>query len=314
MKWLIRIVVILVLLVAVGAVAGVVMMDSIATRVVKEGAAFATQTDAECEKVDIKVFGSSASITNLDIKNPDGPFRDKFDSFMVLGEGSAAVSAGSVMSDMIEIPKVELTDIEISLVGLDDNTKNFETILESLKRFQGDKPEDKPEETKSQKKIVIRELIIKNITVKYDFAKDPTLGALPVNGTVMIADKNPMVIKDLGDGGIPTSELIADIITDILVQVTANLAANLGDHVLGLTGSLADTLGADQLKGTFNELGLEFDVSDKLDKLKDLGVGEFSEGASDAIKKGGDAIKEGLGGLGGLIGGGDKKEEEKGGE
>jgi len=75
MKWLLRIGVLVVLLVVVAAVAGFIMIDSIATASVQKGAAFATQTDVECESVDVSVFGASATITNLDIKNPDGKFR-----------------------------------------------------------------------------------------------------------------------------------------------------------------------------------------------------------------------------------------------
>lgn len=322
MKWLLRIALVLVLLVVIAAVASFVMIDSIATAAVRKGAAFATQTDAECEKIDIKVFGSSATIDNLDIKNPDGPFRDKFDSFLKLGNGTASVSAGSVMSDLIEIPKVELSDIEITLVGLDDGKKNYEAILESLKRFQGDEP---PKEAKDQKQVVIKELIIRHITVKYDFAKDPALGAMPASGTILIADKEPMVMRDVGSGGVPMSEITADIITDVLVQVTANLAGNIGDHVLGLTGSLADTVGVDALQGKLKELDLDLDVGAQLGKLKDLGV-DLGGGTGDLIKGAGDAVgdiirgsnddgEEGSGsGVGnrirGLIGGGDKENNE----
>lgn len=306
MKWVIRIGLVVVLLVVVLAVGAFIMIDSIATAAVKEGAAFATQTEADCEKVDVKIFGSSATISNLDIKNPDGPFREKFDSFLKLGNGSAEVSAGSVMSDMIEIPKVELSDIEISLVGLDDGTKNYEKILEALKRFQGDAP---PKETEDQKQVVIKELIISNITVKYDFAKDPAIGALPAKGTVVIADDKPMVLTDVGSGGVPMSQITADIIADVLVQVTANLAGDLGGHVKGLAGSLIDTIGENEFTRTLGEL----DLGEGAAKLKDLGV-DLGEGATKLIEglgEGagdvGDKIKEGLGG----VLGGDKDKQDK---
>ena len=300
MKWLLRIGLIVVLLVVVAAVAGFIMIDSIATAAVKEGAAFATQTDVECEKVDVSVFGASATITNLDIKNPDGSLREKFDSFFKLGDGTAAVSAGSVMSDLIEIPTVELSNIEISLVGL-DGKKNYEVILESLKRFQGDSP---PKETESQKKVVIKQTTIRNITVNYDFDADPALGAVPVKGSIKMAFDEPLVFENLGEGGVPMSQITADLITDILIQVTANMGSQLGDHVLGLTGSLADTIGLDNLNDSLKEMGLDLDVGKQLDSLKDLGV-DLGGGTGDAIKDLG-------GGLGDLLGGGDKDKEKEG--
>jgi len=301
MKWLLRIGLLIALLVVVGAVAAFFMIDSIATTTVKKGAAFATQTDVECESVDVSIFGASATINNLDIKNPDGPFREKFDSFLKLGDGSAAVSAGSVMSDLVEIPEVTLSDIEITLVGFEDGKKNYELILESLKRFQGDTP---PEETKDEKKFVIRKLTISNITVKYDFAKDPALGAVPASGTLVIAKDEPMVLTDVGAGGVPMSQVTAEIITDVMVQVTANLAGNLGGHMKGLADSLINTIGAEQFGETLGELGL----GDAVGELGDVGKAlteELGEGAGDILKGAGDVI----GGLGGL--GGDKKKDKQ---
>lgn len=306
MKWLLRIGLLVVLLVAVAAVAAFIMIDSIATTAVQKGAAFATQTDVECEKVDVSIFGASATIANLDIKNPDGVYREKFDSFLLLGDGAAEVTAGSVMSELIEIPEVTLSNIELSLVGLDDGKKNYEVILESLKRFQGDGPP--PEETKDEKQVVIKKLTISNITVNYDFAKDPALGAVPAKGTVVIADDKPMVLTDVGSGGVPMSQITADIITDVLIQVTANMGAQIGDHILGLTGSLADTVGLENLNATLEELDLDLDVSKQLGKLKDLGV-DIGAGAGDILEGGGDIIKEGLGGI---LGGDKDKEGEEG--
>lgn len=308
MKWLLRIGLVVVLLVVVAAVAGFILIDNIATAAVKNGAAYATQTDVEVQAVDVSIFGASATITNLDIKNPDGEFREKFDSFLKLGDASAAVTAGSVMSSLIEIPEVTLSDITISLVSFDDGKKNYEVILESLKRFQGDTP---PKETEDQKQVVIKKLTIKNITVNYDFARDPALGAVPAKGTIIIADKEPMVLTDVGSGGVPMSQITADIITDILIQVTANMGSQIGDHVLGLTGSLADTVGLDKLNATLEELDLDLDVGKQLNKLKDLGV-DIGGGAGDVIKGAGDVIG---GGLDGILGRDkDKKEEDKEGD
>ncbi|MEO0475489.1 MAG: hypothetical protein AAF085_05865 [Planctomycetota bacterium] len=332
MKWLLRIGLIVVLLVVIAGVAAFIMIDSIATAAVQKGAAFATETDVEVEKVDVQLFGSSAEIITLEISNPQGDYlkavetvvgempedkqaeyREAFESFLVLGSGSAEVSAGSVMSDLIEIPKVELSDIEISLIG-QDGKKNYEIILESLKRFQGDAP---PEETKSEKQVVIKELIIRNITVYYYFDEDPALGAVAVGPKkIVLADDEPMVLTDVGSGGVPMSQITADIITDVMVQVTANLAGDLGGHVKGLANSLIGTIGDVKFGETLGELGL----GDSIESLGDLGidlsggvlegVGNLGDGVGEAIGGASDKIKEGLGGI--IGGDGDKdKEGEK---
>lgn len=311
MKLFIRIAIVLVLLVLIAAGAAFLMIDSIAKTAVREGAAFATQTEVEIEAIDVKVFSTAGEITNLDIKNPDGPFReaakdfnddykDKFDSFMVLGKGAAEISAGSVLSEKIEIPKVELSDITLTLIGK-DGKKNYEVILESLKRFQGDEP---PAETKSQKEVVINELIIRNITVYYYFDEDPGLGAVAVGPKkILLAHDKPMVLKNVGSGGVPISEVTAEIITDVLAQVMVNLAGDLGGHMEGLANSLVDTIGAAELGATLEEL----DLGGNLEALGDLGldVGDLGIDAIEGVGQGASDL------LRGITGGGDDDEEKK---
>ncbi|MFK7790842.1 MAG: hypothetical protein AB8C95_15280 [Phycisphaeraceae bacterium] len=311
MKWLLRIGLVVVLLVVVAAVAGFILIDNIATAAVQKGAAFATETDVTVEKVDVQVFGSTAQIINLDIANPDGDFaeliktfpeeyQDVFNSFLILGNGTAQITVGKVMSDKIEIDKVELSDIQISLIGK-DGVKNYEVILESLKRFQGDTP---PKETEGQKQVVIKELIIRNITVYYYFDEDPALGAIAVGPKkIIMADDEPMILTDVGSGGVPMSQITADIITDIMIQVTANLAGDLGGHIKGLAGSLVDTIGEGKFGETLGELGL----GDSLDSLGDLGI-DLGDGV---IEGGGDVIKGAGDVIGGILGGNKDKEEEE---
>ncbi|MEM9020707.1 MAG: hypothetical protein AAGC44_09090 [Planctomycetota bacterium] len=321
MKWLLRIGVVVVLLVVIAAVAAFILIDNIATAAVREGAAFATQTDVELGGVDVSIFGASATINRLDIKNPEGDYlkaieefpeeyKPKFDSFLILGEGSAEVTAGSVMSDLIEIPKVELENIEISLIGK-DGKKNYEILLESLKRFQGDAP---PKETEGEKQVVIRELIIRNITVYYYFDEDPALGAIAVGPKkIVLADDEPMVLTDVGSGGVPMSQITADIIADVMVQITANLAGDLGGHMKGLAGSLIDTLGENKFTETLGELKLGETIGDLGELGVDLG-GNIIEGGGDIIEGAGDAIGNILGGDKDKEGEGSKdKDEEEGG-
>lgn len=297
MKLLFRITTVLVLLVIVAIVAAVVMIDDIATAAVREGAAFATQTEVQCEKVDVKLLNAAGEIKNLDIKNPDGTFRETFDSFMVLSNGAAEISVGSILANKIVIPLVELKDIELSLVGLADGKKNYEVILQSLNRVHA--------ENLGQKQIEITKLVISNIKVKYQFAEDPALGAIPVDGEIVIADDEPMVLENVGAGGVPLSQITADIITDILVQVMANLAGDLGGHMKGLAGSLVDTIGEVKLGETIEEL----DLGDKLDAIGDLGV-DISELGIDAIEgigeEAGNAVKGAGDAIRGLLDGDDE--------
>jgi len=316
MKKLIKVVFVLILLLAIAAVAGFVYMDKAATTAVQKAAAYATECDVTVGKVDVKPMSGEATIADLEIKNPEGGevnFRDIHDSFMVLKSGEAGVSLGTLRSDLVEVPKVIVDGVELSLIGRDGAT-NYETIIESLKRLQG---EEQPADPAAEgKEFVIRTVELTNIVVHVDMDEDPALGLAPVKLDLTL---KPITLTDVGSGGVPLSQISADLIADILVQVVAQLGAQLGDRVLsGLTSGLSGLIGPDALQGRLSDitssLGLDsIDVSAQLGRAGELGTAVF-EGAGDLIGGATEGLGDGVGdvleGAGGLLGGGDDEEGE----
>lgn len=308
MKKLIKVVFVLIVLVLVAVVAGFVYMDTIATKAVQKAVAFATECDVTVGKVDVKPLSGAVTITDLEIKNPE-PFRAIQDSFLVLESGSAEVSLGTLRSDLVEVPNVSAKGAVITLVGRDGAT-NYETILESLKRFQGEEASDVTEE--EAKQFIARLAEVTEARVIVDMDEDPAMGLLPVQ---LELDMQPISLRDVGSGGVPLSQISAELIADILVQVVAQLGTQLGDRVLsGLTSGLAGVLGPDVLQGRLTDitssLGLDsIDVGTQLGRAAELGTAVF-EGAGGLI----DGVGEGAGGLlegaGGLLGGGDDEDGE----
>ncbi|MEM9415886.1 MAG: hypothetical protein AAGA29_10480 [Planctomycetota bacterium] len=318
MKKLIKVLVVLVVLVLIAAVAGFVYMDSIATAGVKKAMAYATQCDVEVGKVDVKPMSGAVTITDLDIKNPEA-FREIHDSFLVLGSGDANVSFTSLRTDLVEVPEVKGDGIVISLIGREGKT-NYQTVLDSLNRLQGDAEE--PAEPEGGKSFVIRNTELTPIKVIVDMDEDPVLGLAPVQ---LELELKPITLTDIGEGGVPLSQISADLIADILVQVVAQLGTQLGDRVLsGLTSGLSGILGPDALQGRLSDitssLGLEsIDVGAQLGKAAELGTAVF-EGAGevvgDVVGGAGDAIGGAVDGAGDLVdgilgGGGDEGEGEE---
>lgn len=303
MKKLVKVVFVLILLLAIAVVAGFVYMDKIATTAVQKGAAYATECDVTVGKVDVKPISGEATVTDLDIKNP-ADFREIYESFMVLKSAEAGVSLGTLRSDLVEVPKVIIDGVELSLIGRDGAT-NYETIIASLKRLQG---EEAPAETAADgKEFVIRTVELTNIVVHVDMDEDPALGLAPVKLDLTL---KPITLTDVGSGGVPLSQISADLIADILVQVVAQLGNQLGDRVLsGLTSGLSGLIGPDVLQGQLSDitasLGLEsIDVSAQLDAAGEL-LGGVGEGVGDIVGGATD-------GVGGLLGGGDEDGEDDG--
>ena len=319
MKKLIRVVFVLILLLAIAVVAGFVYMDKIATAAVQKAAAYATECDVAVGKVDVKPMSGEATIADLEIKNPsagDVDFRAIHDSFMVLKSGEAGVSLGTLRSDMVEVPKVVIDGVELSLIGRDGAT-NYETIIASLQRLQG---EEAPADTAADgKQFVIRTVELTNIVVHVDMDEDPALGLAPVKLDLTL---KPITLTDVGSGGVPLSQISADLIADILVQVIAQLGNQLGDRILsGLTSGLSGLLGPDVLQGQLSDitssLGLDsIDVSAQLDMAGEL-LGGVGEGVGDIVGGATDGVGGLLEGAGGLLGGdedeeGDGEEDEGG--
>lgn len=307
MKWIVRIVLAVVVLVAVVGVVAFWQMDRIATVGLQKAMAFATQCDVEVEKVDLSPFAGEAGLDGLDIKNPED-FREIQDSFVIMKAGSAGVDLGSLRSDLVEVPELTIDGVEISLVGRDGKT-NYETILESLARLQGEDAPKEEGEAESGKEFVIRKVTITNVQVWVDMDEDPALGLAPVKFDKPLTLK-PIVLTDVGAGGLPLSQISADLIADILVQVVAQLGNQLGDRVLsGLTSGLTGVLGgADELQAQLTsitgDLGLDnVDVGAQLDKASELGSAVFEglgDGAGGAVDLGRD-----------LLGGGSEDGEEE---
>ena len=307
MKRFLKIIGVLVALILVLAVVGFIYMDSIATATVEKATAFATECDVEIDKVDVRPLKGQAIITGMYIKNPDmqgdNPegFREVHENFLHLETGGGEVSLGTLRSDEVVVPEVAIDGVTISLIGRDGKT-NYQTLLASLKRLQGEEEQEDPsaEET-GGKTFTISVVTIDNVRVWVDMDEDPVLGLAPVQFDEPLTIK-PIKLTDVGQGGVPLSQISADLIADILIQVVAQLGDQLGDRILsGLTSGLAGIVG----EGELQEMLPDIDVSKQIAKAEELydataeAIGDITEGAGDLIDDIG-------GNIGGFLGGNDE--------
>lgn len=304
MKWIIRIVAVVVLLVIVAVVAVVVTVDSLAKSGIERSATLATGVQTNVEGVRIGLLGGTFNMTGLRLANPQTPAFDT-PEFITLENTDASVTLASLRKDVIEIPKVHLDGLHLTIERKDDQ-ENYKVILENLQQLAKDEPRD------DGKKYVARELLVTNVQL--------TLAGYPgMNKTLNLADIH---MTDVGSGGNPVtrSQITGLVIREVFRQIMQNpdllpgmLVAGLGEGLQGLGG--------------LGEVGVQFvgDITDQAgrvvgevtgavgDIIGGVGgaVGEGAGGAvQDAAEGVGDAVR-GLGeGLGGLLGG-QKKEEEK---
>lgn len=273
----------LVVLIVLIVVIAFVSIDKIAKTGIEKGTAYALAVPTSLESADVGVFDGTFKMQGLQIDNPEG-YKSPF--FFRLENGGVEVSLDSLSSDVVTLPKLNLSDIDMHLDRADGKT-NVSAILENLKRFEsddtGDKP-DSPDAPKEEgKKFIVNEVAITNVTTHVHL--------LPLGGelstTKLIVPE--IILKDVGTAGDPvTLAELSNIITQAILASAAELGGGiipaeiLGDLELGLgeLNSLADG-------------GVEM-LTAEVDKLLDDAQGKVDDVVDDLKDEADDLINEGL--------------------
>lgn len=288
----------LVVLLVLVVVIAFISIDKIAKASVEKGTAYALAVPTSLSSADVGIFDGTFKMQGLQIDNPEG-----YDSpfFFRLESGSVEVSLDSLTSDVVTLPKLHLTDIDIHLDRAKGKT-NVSAILDNLKRFESGEPgsDAEPAEKKDGKKFIVNEIIITNVTTHVHL--------LPLGGqlstTKLIVPE--IVLKDVGSAGDPVSLAeLSNIITKAILASAADLGGGiipseiLGDLQSGLgdLNSLAEN-GVEMLTTEVDKV-----IEDAQDKIDDA-VDELKDEAENAISDGLDS----------LFGGGDKDKEKDGGD
>lgn len=281
MKKLLKIVVALVIVLLIALAVAWFKIDAIAKAAIEKGGTYALGVDTTVDRVNVSLLGGSVGLSGLQIANPAG-----FDApyLMHTGDFKLQVATGSLMSDTIEVPLIELDKLDL-YIQKNDKGNNISPVLDHLKKFQGGAAAK--EKTGSSKKFVIRKLVIKGVTAHMDV---PPLGAKAVTVPDIVLEN---VTQDNAQG-----MAMDEVMARVFPMITAAAISSLTD----LPGDLAGTLTHD-LSGVADHLGGAVGNMIK-DPAKLLGnVGDEAGKALD------DAAKEVGKTIGDLFGG--KKDEPK---
>jgi hypothetical protein len=277
-------------LVAGGVVVGFVMVDRLAARGVEAGGTYALGVETELTSADVGVFDGTVDLTGLRVANPGGY---KAAQFLTMADGGVAVSMGSLRGDVVEVPTLTLSDIDVYLERADGKA-NYQVIIDNLKRFEsGDAP---PPEKEPGKRFVIRRIEINDVAAH--------VSLLPLGGEMATAEVVvPQIV--LTDVGADEPLKLGEVVKVVTQAVLATIAANAGGTLpADLAGELQSQLG--RLEG-LESLGVDMaadfgaglqEVAGQVDELRNKaeGIGEELKGAGDRLR--------------GLLGG-DEAEDEK---
>ncbi|MCI0498925.1 MAG: AsmA family protein [Planctomycetales bacterium] len=233
---------------------------------IEKASRFALKVDTRLGGVNLFILGGTLDLNNLEIDNPEGY---EHPTFLNLGHGHVDLATTSLLSETIEIEKMQFDNITLTIEqkGMSNNLKEILNNLPKPKPDQEPAPEPAKEE-KPGKKLLIKQLDINGIEVKVKL--------LPVPGRAdtLTLRINPIHMENLGSNEkIDLPALISKILTAI-----AGGIAEQGKDLLptDMINSIGDQLSEQRQK--ILESGKEAG-SGLLQGVEDVG-----KSATDAIK------------------------------
>lgn len=305
MKTAIKIIAVLVILLIIGIVGLVFFVlgnvNEIAKEAIERGGTYAMQVDTTVSTVDVNLGAGTATMSGLNIANPNG---FDTDHFLNLGDSSARVNLESVRTDTIVMPEITLSGIDV-ILDKGGSPSNYNTILNSLKRFESEE-QTTPDEAQAGKKLVIDRLLLEDINIRV--ANMPGVSLAVGDVAVNIPE---IELRDIGkEESMTTAEVINLVVKTVLAAaveagggiIPGDVLSELGNGLAGLE-SLSD-LGIEAI----SELNLDEalgGVQEEINKAAEDVQKSVDDAAKDIEDKIDDATKE----LKNIFGG-NKKEDD----
>lgn len=309
-KWIGRGLIALVLLVVIVLALVYFYLDSIAKTAIERGGEYATGVDTTVNDVKLGILGGTFAMDGFVLANPAGY---QSNHFLALADADVAVSLGSLRQDVVVVPTLHLDGVHLNLERR-AGKQNFDVILENLEKLSSPETAPAPPDAEAQKWIV-NDLRITNVVVN-------------ASGEGLLSDNQDVsfTIPEIALANVE-SDSLAELQGQVLKQVLAAIAKQAPGELLGAMGAeLTGGLGrvGDLGEATVAKVGEVTAVAGRAaqkagEALKEVGeklpgdAGKVVGGAADKIgdvgDKAGDAVKDVGGAIGGILGGGKKKDE-----
>lgn len=201
---------------------------------VETGATKAMKVNVALDDISLSMLAGKLKMNDLVVDNPEG-YQNP--TFLELGNAYVDLKTTSLLSDTIEIEKMQFDNITLTMEqkGL---TNNLKEILNNLPKSEpAEKPaEDTSEEEAAGKNLLIKQLDINGVTVKVKL--------LPVPGRAdtLTLKINPIHMENIGtEEKINTPELVKKVLLAIAGGIADQGKGLLPtDMVNDLSGQLAE--------------------------------------------------------------------------
>jgi len=239
MKFLLRALVVLLVLGALG-VAGVwIFLNPIVSSAIEKGSTYATGVDTKVGSVDASLRAGRFGLKELSLANPPG-FRPE--PFLHLASAQAAWQNGTILSKTIEMDELVVDGVDVNLERTGSGT-NYGTILDHLGKISGGGDKEKPKESAGGKTLLIKKIEIRNVRAGLH------LSGVPLASGSLEVKVPSIVINDFRSDGSTTeivSKLTRVLLKSILESVQsagkdifpADIVKDLGNGLKGVTSTL----------------------------------------------------------------------------
>ena len=240
MKWVIRVVIALLLIVIIAVTVLFMYIDTIAKRAIVYAAEYSTGCKTTLAQANVGILKGSLSLVELSLYNHPG-FGDT--KFLELQRGKTSVKLSSLREDTVIIPLLELNDLTLNIID-EHGKNNYKPIFDHMEKLQKEAAKTKEGDTtsetgKKQKGFIIKEILIKNIKVN-----------ARVNGMDIPIKIDMIKLNDIGsntDSGVVLSQVSGIIIQAIIKalirnapEVLPNILLNGLKEGMGGVGNIGD--------------------------------------------------------------------------
>ncbi|MEN8127707.1 MAG: AsmA family protein [Planctomycetota bacterium] len=255
------IVIVLLAVIVIAAVLFTLLGDKLIRAAVETGGTKTLQVGVRLEDVSLSLLKGKVELTNLEIDNPQGYDNS---SFMTVGYGHLDLNTGSLMSDTVEMDKIQFDDIKL-VIEQKEADNNLKQILDNLPKSDSTDPDpqEEPAAEGAGKNFRIKVLEINNVEVTAKLAL--------VQGQ---ADEIQFKIKPIRLENIGTDEKVdTAALAAIVLEAIAQGVAEEGEGLLpeDITDSVSEELDRllgenEEATGVLKGLG---DLLKKKDEKKD---------------------------------------------
>ena len=217
------------------AAAGWFFASRVARVAVERAGTYALGVETRLAELDLGIVSGVLDLGDLSIANPEGFGTPHF---LTLADGRFEVSLGTLTSDRVEAPLLELSGIQLSLEKREGRT-NYGAILARLEEVSGGGAETKEPAEGGGKSFLLHEVVLRDVKAHVDL--------LPEGGQLTVVDVTlpELRLHGIGEGGAPLSAIVGEIIQALLAAVVEAGAGRIPDAVLGdLRAGLAQVLEA----------------------------------------------------------------------